>query len=625
MVTVLRDGKRVATKPAVGLEPLDMARLMVGRDLLALYPPRPPVPTGEPAFEIGHFGAAGFAEDASFTVRPGEILGFSGLVGAGRTELFEALFGLRKGGGEIRMNGEAQQWRDARAGMRAGAVYLTEDRKSKGLLLEETIATNLTLAALDRFQRGPLVDRAKETRALDEAIQRFDIRIGDRNLLAGQMSGGNQQKLLLAKMMQLNPRVVVIDEPTRGIDIGAKQQIYRFIAALAAEGRSVIVISSEMTELIGICHRIIVMRNGRIVGEVAGEAMNEHAIVVLATGVDAKAEGRSVMTQAAHEAPVAAPRRRVNVAAVAPFAALALICALGGVANPRFLSFDNLTNVLTRSTFIATIAVGQTLVITGGGLDLSVGAMAAFVAGLTIMFLNSGLIDNMPLLIVSAMALSLVVGALCGLFNGLTTTLGKIEPFIVTLGTMGIFRSLRHLARAGRLDHHREPGCAGGLSAGLFRRRVRRALSGAGHPRRGGDRRLYPLRHRLWATRARGRLERGRRALFGHQRRARAHDHLRAAGPLRRACGHRLRASAEFHHFDHRLRLGADGDHRRRRRRHPAQGRRRSHLGDDRRRAHPRSHRQHHAVVESGQRIPHRRGSGRDHHHRDAGATRHVP
>jgi ribose transport system permease protein len=148
------------------------------------------------------------------------------------------------------------------------------------------------------------------------------------------------------------------------------------------------------------------------------------------------------MSQAVREAPVAATRRRMNVAAIAPFAALALLCALGGLANPRFFSFDNLANVVTRSTFIATIAVGQTLVITGGGLDLSVGAMAAFVSGLTILFLNSGLIDNMPLLIVAAMALSLVVGALCGLFNGLTTTLGKIEPFIVTLGTMGIFRSL---------------------------------------------------------------------------------------------------------------------------------------------------------------------------------------
>jgi ribose transport system permease protein len=148
------------------------------------------------------------------------------------------------------------------------------------------------------------------------------------------------------------------------------------------------------------------------------------------------------MSQAVHEAPVAAPKRRFNVGAVAPFAALGLLCVLGGIANPRFLSFDNLANVLTRSAFIATIAVGQTLVITGGGLDLSVGAMAAFVAGLMILFLNSGVIDNAPLLIVCAMALSLGVGALCGLFNGLTTTLGKIEPFIVTLGSMGIFRSL---------------------------------------------------------------------------------------------------------------------------------------------------------------------------------------
>jgi len=148
------------------------------------------------------------------------------------------------------------------------------------------------------------------------------------------------------------------------------------------------------------------------------------------------------MTQAVHEAPVVSPRRRMSVSAVAPFLALALVCALGALANPRFLSLDNLANVLTRSTFIATIAIGQTLVITGGGLDLSVGSMAALVSGLTILFLNSGLIDSMPLLIGSAMILSLAVGALCGLFNGLTTTLGRIEPFIVTLGTMGIFRSL---------------------------------------------------------------------------------------------------------------------------------------------------------------------------------------
>ena len=293
IVTVLRDGKWVATRPIAELTPLDMAKLMVGRDLQALYPERAKAPDGPASFEVHHYKAPGFVEEASFQVRPGEILGFSGLVGAGRTELFEALFGLREGEGDIRIGGDKVRLRDAREAMNAGLVYLTEDRKGKGLLLDETIAINLTLAALPKFLNGPFVDRGREAEALDAAIERFDIRVGDKNLNAGQLSGGNQQKLLLAKMMLLEPHVVVIDEPTRGVDIGAKQQIYRFIAALAAEGKSVIVISSEMAELIGLCHRILVMRAGRVVGEVSGEAMREDAIVVLATGVDAQPGARA--------------------------------------------------------------------------------------------------------------------------------------------------------------------------------------------------------------------------------------------------------------------------------------------------------------------------------------------
>ena len=160
------------------------------------------------------------------------------------------------------------------------------------------------------------------------------------------------------------------------------------------------------------------------------------------------------MSEATQETAVA-KRRRFEIGSIAPFLALLLLCGLGAVVNPRFMSFDNLTNVLTRSAFIATIAVGQTLIITGGGLDLSVGAMAAFVAGVMILFLNSGTIDNPFLLIATAMLLSLVVGALCGLFNGLVTTLGKIEPFIVTLGSMGIFRSLvTWLAQGGSITIH---------------------------------------------------------------------------------------------------------------------------------------------------------------------------
>ena len=148
--------------------------------------------------------------------------------------------------------------------MAAGIVYLSEDRKGKGLLLRQNLRTNLTLTALDQFTRGPFIDVGAENAALDAAIGDFDIRARRRDMLAGELSGGNQQKLLLAKMMLAEPRIVIIDEPTRGVDIGNKEQIYRFIAGLAEQGRSVIVISSEMQELIGLCHRVIVMRNGRI-------------------------------------------------------------------------------------------------------------------------------------------------------------------------------------------------------------------------------------------------------------------------------------------------------------------------------------------------------------------------
>ena len=288
-VSVLRDGRHVATRPAAELAPVDMARLMVGRDLLQLYPDRGARPVGAPVLEVEGFSAPGHAAEVSFDLRKGEILGFAGLIGAGRTELFEALLGLRPGRGRIRIDGRPVRLPDARAGMDAEIVYLTEDRKGKGLLLAESLAVNLTLAALGRFARGPFIDREREAKALETAIADFDIRLGDRRRLAGELSGGNQQKLLLAKMMLLEPRIVVIDEPTRGIDIGAKQQVYRFIAALCERGLSVIVISSEMGELIGLCHRILVMRGGRIVGEIEGEAMTEQAIVVHATGVGAAA------------------------------------------------------------------------------------------------------------------------------------------------------------------------------------------------------------------------------------------------------------------------------------------------------------------------------------------------
>ncbi|MFP5077117.1 sugar ABC transporter ATP-binding protein [Rhizobium sp. YIM 134829] len=292
-VTVLRDGRLVASHPGETLEPADMARLMVGRDVAKLYPDRHETASRETVLEVSDLTVPGYARHASFALRKGEILGFAGLIGAGRTELMEGMVGLRPAKGTILMGGRPVRFADVKASLRAGIVYLSEDRKGKGLLLTKDLRVNLTLAALGRFSRGGQVDRKREDEALDTAIRDFDIRTRRKDLLAGQLSGGNQQKLLLAKMMMLEPQIVIIDEPTRGIDIGTKEQIYAFIAKLAAEGRSIIVVSSEMPELIGICDRILVMRNGEIAGELTGAAMTENEIVVLATGVSEQAALRT--------------------------------------------------------------------------------------------------------------------------------------------------------------------------------------------------------------------------------------------------------------------------------------------------------------------------------------------
>ena len=284
-VTVLRDGRVVARRRAAELDATAMAHLMVGREMARMFPDGVAPPDGPPALEVSGLSVPGFAESASFAVRPGEILGFGGLVGAGRTELLEGVVGLRPSTGEVRVAGAPVRFGSVRDSLAAGVAYVTEDRKGKGLLLRRDLTSNLTLAALRRFCRGFLVEAGREARGLEDAVRRFDIRLRSPRVLAGQLSGGNQQKLLLAKMLLGEPRVIVVDEPTRGIDVGTKAEIYRLLARLAAEGRAVVLISSEMAELIGLCHRILVMREGRIVGELAGDAMTERAVVTLATGV----------------------------------------------------------------------------------------------------------------------------------------------------------------------------------------------------------------------------------------------------------------------------------------------------------------------------------------------------
>lgn len=286
-ITVFRDGSRVAHAPAGEMDEDRMAQAMVGRALSNLFPPKAPPATGEPVLSVRNFSVGGIVTDASFDLRRGEILGFAGLVGAGRTELMEGLIGIRDSRGTVEVEGRPVAIRSVKDARRAGIVYLTEDRKGRGLLTAKGMRENLTLLALDRFARLAIDTRAEEE-ALTRSIEEFDVRAPTRQVRVGNLSGGNQQKLLLAKTMLAEPDIVIIDEPTRGIDIGTKQQIYGFIHRLAAAGKSVIVVSSEMAEIIGLSHRVVVMRAGRVAGVLEGEDINEDTIVRHAMGLEGR-------------------------------------------------------------------------------------------------------------------------------------------------------------------------------------------------------------------------------------------------------------------------------------------------------------------------------------------------
>jgi len=286
-VIVMRDGRFVARAPTADLTRQQMANLMVGRELADLFPVRDLVAmAGPPAMQVRDFSVPGWAREASFEVRPGEILGFAGLVGAGRTELFEGLMGLRPaGGGEVQILGKPVQLRNPRDAARHGFTYLSEDRKGKGLHVNFGLRQNLTLMALEQYTR-PWLRPDAERAALAAAVKDYGIRTGTLEARASSLSGGNQQKLALAKVLQPKPKIVVLDEPTRGVDVGAKRDIYFLIQRLAREGLAVIVVSSELMELIGLCHRVAVMRAGRIVATLDADHLTEEELIAHATGTN---------------------------------------------------------------------------------------------------------------------------------------------------------------------------------------------------------------------------------------------------------------------------------------------------------------------------------------------------
>ena len=285
-VTIMRDGRFVRTAPVAELTIDDIIRSMVGRELDALFPKTPSTP-GEVVLEVDGISRHGAFADVSFTVRAGEIVALAGLVGAGRSEVARAIFGIdRREQGTVRVLGRELPNGNARAAMAAGVALVPEDRRQQGLVMPLGIDQNVALASLARLSRGGLLLRASERRLAGTWTRRLQVKYGRLRNAVLTLSGGNQQKVVLAKWLARGPKLLIIDEPTRGIDVGTKAEVHRILDELVAGGLAVLMISSELPEVLGMADRVLVLREGRLTAELSRAEADENAIMRAATGQD---------------------------------------------------------------------------------------------------------------------------------------------------------------------------------------------------------------------------------------------------------------------------------------------------------------------------------------------------
>jgi ribose transport system ATP-binding protein len=296
-VSVFRDGKRIITANVADVTADDIVNSMVGRVIGKLYPPKQSDAERQPGtvLEVEGLTDGHRIHDVSFSLRKGEILGLAGLIGAGRSEIVKAVCGLHDViDGQVTLNGRSLAIRSYRQSIDNGIVYLSEDRKGDGVFLDLSIASNVSALALSQVStRWGTIDTGREVEQANRLGNKLGLKRGSIHHPVSSLSGGNQQKVAIAKMLSVNPRVIFLDEPTRGIDVGAKSEIHRILRDLARSGVGIVVVSSELPELIGLCDRVLVVREGRISGEVEGDTLTEEHIMRLASFTERTTHARA--------------------------------------------------------------------------------------------------------------------------------------------------------------------------------------------------------------------------------------------------------------------------------------------------------------------------------------------
>lgn len=290
-ITVFRDGMQVGSDLAANLDIQKLIAMMVGRDLTQMYP-KVPCPIGEVVMRVENLSSGNTFHDVSFDLRKGEILGFAGLVGAGRTELMETIFGLRpKSSGEVYIKDKLANIKSPADAKKYGLAMLTEDRRSTGIIPVLSVRSNVGVANLNKYVRkSHLLDKKQMNKDCDEYVSKLSIKTANNDVLVQNLSGGNQQKVLVARWLLTHPDILIVDEPTRGIDVGAKAEIHSLITKMAGEGKAIIMISSEMPEILGMSDRIVVMHEGALTGIIDREEATQERIMAFATSTHAEAD-----------------------------------------------------------------------------------------------------------------------------------------------------------------------------------------------------------------------------------------------------------------------------------------------------------------------------------------------
>jgi ribose transport system ATP-binding protein len=429
-VTVLRDGRVRGGGLVAKVSDEDLLRLIVGRTLASTFPPKAQA-AGPATLAVRDLTGKGF-RGVSFTAARGEIVGIAGVAGNGQTELVRALVGLEPFAGEVTLGGQAL----AQPQLLRQSAFMPADRHVEGLAADLTIRENASLAALDRFSRAGVIDRRAELDHVGRTFAQLAVKAPGVEAAVSSLSGGNQQKVVMARALLAEPKLIVADEPTQGVDVGARAEIYRILREVSAGGTPVIVNSSDAVELEGLCDKVLVLSRGRVVETLTGDDVREERIVSAAVGAATHADGK-VAVQAGHGKGWKHFVQLDNATAVPLLGVIVALAVFGYAQNPNFLSGFNISNILLLATALGFVALGQTVALLLGAIDLSVGPLMGLLVIIASFFVIDGATAGTIALGFGAMAAAAVI---VGLVNGI---LIRYANFTAIAATLAMFIGLQ--------------------------------------------------------------------------------------------------------------------------------------------------------------------------------------